>query len=162
MLRKLLVVSGLTVLILTLSISAVAQRWQNGGGMGQGRFGAGTHACAAQLDLSNKVALEGTVKSVNMGPGQGFPTLVLTQADGKDATVVVSPFRAMVDANFKVSIGDHIAVSAFPSLQYKDAFVAAQLNNLDNGTSIVLRDASGLPVASNGGRCGNCPFSGKP
>ena len=155
--RKLLVVSGVVILMAVLSISAVAQRWQNGGAMGQG-FGAGMHACAAQLDLANKATLEGIVKSVNMGPGQGFPTFALSQADGKDVIVVASPFRALTDANFKISIGDRMSVSAFPSLQYKDAFVAAELNNLSNGTSIVLRDAAGLPIGTAGGMRGNCPY----
>ena len=157
--QKLLVVFGGIMLMSVLSISAFAQRWQNGGAMGQGRFGAGNHACAAQLDLANKVTLDGTVKSVSMGPGQGFPSFVLTQADGKDATVVASPFRALVGANFKISIGDRVSVGAFPSLQYKDAFVAAEISNMSNGGSIVLRGATGVPAVTPGGRRGNCPFA---
>jgi hypothetical protein len=154
--RKLLVVFGATILMGLLSISAVAQRWQNGGGKGEGR-GAGVRACAGQIDPAKKVTLEGTVKGVNMGPGQGFPSFTLAQADGKEVTVVTSPFWVLADANYKIAIADQMTAGAFPSLQYKDTYVAAELTNLTNGTSIVLRDASGVPVGMGAGRCGNCP-----
>jgi len=155
MARKTVVICTLLV-ISSLLVAGIVQAQQRGYQFGRPGYANGICPGAANLDLANKVELEGTVESVNMGPGRGFPTFTLVQSDGKKATIVASPFRALVDAGFKIAIGDRMGVLAYPSLKYQDTFIAAELKNLTNGTVITLRDASGVPVAGRGGRCGNC------
>jgi hypothetical protein len=86
---------------------------------------------------------------------------------GGEVIVVTAPFRAVLNANYKIEIGDTISVIAFQSAQDEDMFVAAELNN--GGKILTLRDASGVPAAGPGrgngyggagrgnGNCGNCP-----
>ncbi len=146
-------------LVLVLSLPATAQMRQHNRGLGaQGNM---VHP---NIDPANKVTLDGTVESINMGPGQGFPSFTLVLSDGKRVTVVASPYRALLSANFKIAIGDHMLVLGFPSLQYQDTYLAAELKNLTNGTTITLRDASGTPVVGQGGpgQCGVCPFGPRP
>lgn len=100
-----------------------------------------------QLDLSAKAVLEGTVESVNMGLGQGFPNFTLSLADGKTATIISGPFRLLWDAGFKIAIGDQMSVTAYPSLLHEGMYIAAELNNRSTAASLTLRDAQGMPLA---------------
>ncbi len=135
-----------------------------GGGFG----GNGAADCAGtgqpQLDVTAKTSLSGTVQSVNMGLGQGFPSFALAQADGKIVTIIVSPFRLLLDSNYKIAIGDQMSVVAYPSMQHEGAYVAAELSNhTNNNTVLKLRDDQGVPTGAGGGMgrggCGACPRS---
>ncbi len=121
-----------------------------GGGPGQGTG-------PSHLDLSGKVALEGLVEDVSMGPGRGTPNFTMT-ADGKKVTIVTSPYRLVMNANFRISLGDRINVLAYPFVGQQDTFAAAELKNLTTGAVLTLRDESGFPMM-NHGNCGNCPLN---
>jgi hypothetical protein len=166
--KRLMFVLGSVVLLAVFSLAA-GQPFQSGGGMTRGMGGMrGMMGCS--FDFSQTISMEGTVVSVDMAQGQGFPRFVLALADGKKATVVTAPFRAVLDANYKIEICDTMSVSAFPSTQ-SDVFGAAVLTNHSKNDAILnLRDASGAPIATPGqgngrgraGRgncpCGNCPY----
>jgi hypothetical protein len=117
-------------------------------------FGAGACLRAGQpeMDLAAKTSLEGTVESVHMGPGQGFPNVVLLLNGGGKATVVVSPYRAYVAAGSPIAVNDRLSVLAFPSNVHENAYVAAEIKNLTNGKILQLRGDDGLPLAGMGGR----------
>jgi hypothetical protein len=73
---------------------------------------------------------------------------------GKKATVIVSPYWALANAGIEIRVGDQLSVLAFPSLQEKDTFVAADVKNLTSGKSVVLRDENGMPTPAGGSRHG--------
>jgi hypothetical protein len=176
MIKRLMLVLGSVALLAVFSFAA-DQTSQSGcrmmGGMGgmHGMMGGGggmmrgMDGTGCSFDFSKTVSLVGSVESVAMAQGQGFPHFVLVLADGTKVTVVTAPFRAVLDANYKIGIGDKMSVVAFQGTQ-KDVFGAAVLENGNSGASLTLRDASGAPVAAgrgNGcarrgnGTCGNCP-----
>jgi len=159
-----MLVLGSVALLAVFSLAA-DQTLQSGGGMMRGMGGMG----GCNFDFSQTVTLVGTVKSVAMARGQGFPHFVLALEGGGEVTVVTAPFWAVLNANYTIGIGDKMSVVAFPSAQ-KDVFGAAVLDNGTSGESLTLRDASsGVPVANAGqgngrgragrgnGNCGNCP-----
>jgi hypothetical protein len=154
--KRLMLVLGSVALLAVFSLAA-DQTLQSGGGM-----------MGCNFDFSKTISMEGTVKSVAMARGQGFPHFVLALEGGGEVTVVTAPFWAVLNANYQIGIGDVMSVVAFPSTQ-KDVFGAAVLENHSNGESLTLRDASGAPVANAGqgngrgrggrgnGNCWNCP-----
>jgi hypothetical protein len=164
MMKRLVLVLGLVALLAVFSLAA-DQPLQSGGGMMRGMGG----MMGCSFDFSQAIRMEGTVVSVAMDRGQGFPHFVLAFANGKKATVVTAPFRAVLDANYKIEAGDAMSVDAFPSTQ-SDVFGAAVLTNLSkNNAVLILRNTSGAPVANPGqgngrgwarrgnGTCENCP-----
>ncbi len=104
-----------------------------------------------------------------MGRGMGFPSFTLRQKDGNEVTVAASPYRLLLDAGYKISQGDQMSVLVFPSLQYENTFIAAELTNQTTGKSLTLRDANGYPVGGRrgrgpGGACclmDGCPMQGQ-
>ncbi len=119
-----------------------------GGGAGQGTI--------SHLDLAGKIVLEGVVDGISMGRGMGTPSFTMV-ANGKKVVIVTSPYRALLDANYKISIGDSMSVTAYPFRELQDTFAAADLKNLTTGADLILRDANGVPLMA-GGDCGNCPY----
>ncbi len=157
--RKMLLTLGAAAIAVALSIAAVAQTHQYGHGSGVG--GSAAHF---NLDLATKTSIEGTVDGLHMGRGMGQPSFTLSKSDGKTVTIVASPYWAVLEANFKIALGDKMSVLAFPTQQYPDTYVATELKNLTNGTVLTLRDDTGAPIGGNGsncGMCGNCPFGGQ-
>ena len=119
------------------------------GGPGGMRNGMGACAACANLDLKAKATLTGTVMSVDMAPGQGFPNFTL-QAGDTTYTVAAGPYWALQQADFKISQGDQLSVDAYPSLQHQNAWVAAVIRNNSTQKSIQLRDENGRPLAMRG------------
>jgi len=178
MMKRLILVLGSVALLAVFSFSAdqpaqsgagmmCGMRGMMGGGGGMMRGMGGMMGC--NFDFSKTVSLVGTVENVSMVQGQGFPHFVLALEGGGKATVVTAPFWAVLNANYKIGVGDKMSVVAFPSTQ-KDVFGAAVLENNSSGESLTLRDtSSGAPVANAGqgngmgragrgnGNCGNCP-----
>jgi hypothetical protein len=134
-----------------------AMGMMRGGGMMRGMGGAGRGmmngmgACAdcANLDLKAKTTLEGTVQTVTMAAGQGFPNFTL-QAGSNTFTLVAGPFWAIQQADFRISPGDRLSVEAYPSLQHQNTWVAATIQNLNTQKSIRLRDENGIPLGMQG------------
>ncbi len=139
-----------SAIVLAAGLFAGAQGRQQGYGSRQ------CISCQTNFDPASAVSLEGIVESVNMGPGQGLPTFTLNRSDNTKAIIIASPFRVLLSANYKIALGDHMQVLAFPSLNYENTYVAAELKNLTNGTILTLRDATGTPVAGSEGVCCGC------
>jgi hypothetical protein len=117
-------------------------------GMGGGP-GMGDCALCSKLDLKAGRTLAGNVQSVEMGTGQGMPNFTLV-VDGKATVIVASPFWALEQADFKISVGDSLSVVAYPSLQHEGYYVAAEIVNASTQQSIKLRDENGLPLGVRG------------
>ena len=112
----------------------------------------GTGACAhnpANVDLKAATTLDGTVTSVNMAPGQGIPTFTL-QVGGKNLIVTACPYQALVQADFRISVNDHMSVVAYPFTDTEGSYLAGELNNLTTQKTLKLRDDSGLPLGMQG------------
>ncbi len=160
MLSKPTIITLAVILLSVISNNAPAQQcwhqagmhhaWQ--GNTQQQAQGVMPH-CQLQLDLAGKTSLDGIAESVSMAPGQGMPSFVIRIGDQK-ATVIASPYWALANANFEIRVGDKMSVLAFPSLQFKDTYVAAELKNLATGKSLILRDEYGMPVGGFGPRRG--------
>jgi hypothetical protein len=129
------------------------------GGQGGG-YCMGGNTTPTNLELAAKTVIDGKVESVNMGLGRGFPVFTLRKADGSLATIIASPFWAIQQAEFKISLGDVISAIVFPSQQHENAFLAMELLNLTTGVKLKLRDDDGLPIGGRNGSgqhlCGNC------
>ncbi len=156
MTRKVSIIGLMTLLIAAGYVGVMAQ----GRGSYQGMQG--MHRCAGtgqpQFDFANKASLEGAVQSVNMGLHQGFPNFTILLDNGKTVTIITSPFRALLDAKYKIALNDRMSVMAYPSLAQTGTYLAAELKNLTNGTVLTLRDDQGMPVGGAG--CAGCPGCG--
>jgi hypothetical protein len=140
--------------------SAAGTGAAQGLGMG-GRLGTGAvqrggpHLCGADgPDLGRTATFVGAVKSFAGGPGEGFPTLVMPSARG-DVAIVLSPYRALMQAGYTPAVGAQVEVEAAPvSLDGEDHWVALAVKDVATGLEVVLRDAgTGLPSAmGRGGR----------
>ncbi len=160
--RKLILIAVVVfgAAVLTLPLLAQGPQTHAGSGphgiMSHAGRGPGLGVAASQLDLAGKTVLEGVVDGISMGRGQGTPSFTMV-ADGKKVSIVTSPYRALLDANYKISIGDRMNVVAFPFVDLVDIYAAAELKNLTTGVVLTLRDANGVPLLSNGD-CANCPY----
>ncbi len=125
-----------------------------GQGMGATQRG-GRHLCAASgPDLGRVATFVGPVVSFSGGPGEGFPTLVMSASQG-EVEVMLSPYRALLQAGYTPAAGAQVEVKAAPvSLDGQDHWVALALKDVATGLEVVLRDpATGLPPAMcRGGR----------
>ncbi len=125
-----------------------------GPGMGAVQRG-GRHLCGADgPDLGRTETFVGAVKSFAGGPGEGFPTLVMSSAQG-DVVIVLSPYRALMQAGYTPAVGAEVEVEAAPvSLDGQDHWVALAIKDAATGVEVVLRDATtGLPLTrGRGGR----------
>ncbi len=155
MLRKRFNMILATVFLLGFTAFTTAQNPPAGSGPGYRGGCAGAQAGCARLNLAAATTVAGTVENVNLGRGTGFPTFTLKQKDGNEATIVASPYRLLLDAEYQITPGDQMSVLAFPSLQYEGTFVAAELTNQTTGKSLTLRSADGYPVGGRGGRGGH-------
>ena len=163
--RKSTIVALVVILLAAMSVSAIAQQYGHRCWMQHSPQGTGQHpaqgvmpSCHMQLDLAGKTSVEGTVESVSMAPGQGMPSFVIITGDQK-ATIIASPYWILANANFEIRVGDKMSVLAFPSLQNKDTYVAADLKNLTTGKYLLLRNEDGMPAGGFGPRHGLGPRS---
>jgi hypothetical protein len=119
-----------------------------GPGTGMMRHG-GRHLCDGHgPDLTKVATYTGAVKSFAGGAGEGFPTLVLTTSAG-EVSVVLSPYRALLQAGYTPAAGAEVEVKAAPvSVDGVEHWVALVLTDSASGLQVVLRDPeTGLPLA---------------
>jgi hypothetical protein len=129
----------------------VGGRFGRRGGLGmRGECIYGT-AGPLSFDPSRATDLQGTVTSVNMAPGEGYPNFTLKTALG-EVTIVTSPFRVVQVAGYRISVGDGMLVTAFPCLQKENTYVATRLQDLTTGETLKLRDDDGTAIRMRGGR----------
>ena len=129
-----------------------------GVGPGQG-VGVGQHVgsglCAGDgPDLSRTTTFAGSVVSFTGGPGVGLPTLVMTTANG-EVSIVLSPYRALVQADYAPAAGSQVEVKAAPvTLDAQEHWVALTIKDVATGLEVVLRNAeTGLPLVTGRGCC---------
>jgi hypothetical protein len=162
-LRKMHIIFGAVALAAIFSLGAIAQTRECGCGQQGGAIGNGI---CANLDLTKQVALEGKVVGLHMGRGMGFSSFTLQTGNGP-VTVVASPYRILLDANYTIKEGDQMSVVAYSSTNNADTYAAAALKNLTSGKEITLRNDSGMPAVGGMrgmggmrgiGMGGNCPM----
>ncbi|HPC83553.1 MAG TPA: hypothetical protein P5234_09345 [Thermoanaerobaculaceae bacterium] len=130
---------------------AAAQGTGNGPAAGvRGRRGQG--ACGGP-DLLRAATYTGTVKSFAGGAGEGSPTLVLGTSAG-DVTIMLSPYRALLEAGYTPASGAQITVNAAPvTVDGSEHWVALSLTDLASGLQVSLRSPeTGLPLVVGRGR----------
>ena len=75
--------------------------------------------------------------------------LVVETADGQTVQVGLGPSQYREDQGFVLNLGTQVRVSGYWE---EDEFKAMQVEDLDTGESIVLRDVSGRPMWAGQGR----------
>ena len=116
-----------------------------GGTMRQG----GRHLCdGGGPDLAEAATYSGVVKSFAGGAGAGYPTLILTISGG-DMSILLSPYRALLQAGYIPTAGAQVEVKAAPvTVDGVEHWVALTVTDVASGLQIVLRDPeTGLPIA---------------
>jgi hypothetical protein len=105
-----------------------AQDALNGRGQGRGN--------TSQAQAVGGLTLQGTVVSVDN-------TMLLVQtSSGEQVTVENRPWQYALGTNFSAQVGDQVTLMGF---YQSGVFEVSQMNNLTNGKSVVLRDATGRP-----------------
>jgi hypothetical protein len=75
--------------------------------------------------------------------------LVIETADGQTLQIGLGPSHYRESQGFVLEVGDEVRASGFLE---EGEFKAAQVENLDSGESITLRDTSGRPMWAGRGR----------
>jgi hypothetical protein len=106
-------------------------------GRGQGRGN------TSQAQVVEELTLQGTVVSVDN-------TMLLVQtSNGEQVTVENRPWQYALGANFSAQVGDQVMLTGY---YQSGVFEVSQINNLTNGKSVALRDATGRPGWSGRGQ----------
>ena len=111
-------------------------------GRGQGR-GDAEQLGAGQAQGVEGLTLQGTVVSVDN------TTLLVQMSSGEQVTVENRPWQYALGANFSAQVGDQVTLTGY---YQSGVFEVSQINNLTNGKSVALRDASGRPGWSGRGQ----------
>jgi hypothetical protein len=123
---------------------AAAEQPQGGHGQrgqGQGGSASGIGTGEPQAEVQEWVTVEGTVIET--------AELVIETAQGEMVQVGLGPSHYREGQGFALSEGDQVRVSGY----WEDGeFKAGEVENLDSGAKITLRDAYGRPMWSGQGR----------
>lgn len=119
---------------------------QQGQGQGQGQQGQGQGSGRALDSETTAAPAEGDVIE---GVVLETEDLVLETASGKKVQIGLGPGFYRESKGFVLQSGENVRVSGYWE---DDEFKAAQVENLDTGESIVLRDANGRPMWAGQGR----------
>jgi len=111
-------------------------------GRGQGR-GDADQLGAGQAQVVEGLTLQGTVVSVDN------TTLLVQTSNGEQVTVENRPWQYALGANFSAQVGDQVTLTGY---YQSGVFEVSQINNLTNGKSVALRDATGRPGWSGRGQ----------
>ena len=136
---------AMTVILLLVAVAAVAQ---NGNGKNQrgtgGNPGTGCLGCSS-LDLKTVETVTGTAVSVEGGPGEGVPTLILM--DGVDELeIVIGPYHQWAASGLEVTPGEELTVT-YAACVKTDHLVALSVTEEDTGKTVQLRDPkTGQPL----------------
>ena len=111
-------------------------------GRGQGR-GDADQLGAGQAQVVEGLTLRGTMVSVDN-------TMLLVQtSSGEQVTVENRPWQYALGANFSAQVGDQVTLTGF---YQSGVFEVSKIDNLTNGKSVALRDATGRPGWSGRGQ----------
>ena len=106
-----------------------------GGGQGRGN--------TSQAQVVEGLTLQGTVVSVDN------TTLLVQTSSGEQVTVENRPWQYALGANFSAQVSDQVTLTGYSQ---SGVFEVSQINNLTNGKSVALRDATGRPGWSGRGQ----------
>jgi len=131
---------ALTLWVLTLPASAVAQGWYWGSPVTPG------------YDRSSVIEVSGVVLQVDMFQRGGGSTLRMES--GEIFTVTLGPGWYLRRQGVDIQIGDKLAVkgSKMKNREGKIYLVAAKITNMRTGHVLDLRDENGRPLWSSGRR----------
>lgn len=116
-----------------------------GGGNGWGQ-GSGGGQAAAETEVHDWLTLQGTVT--------GLDNELTVQTTEGEVVVGLGQAWYREEAGFVVNVGDDVVVQGF----YEDGeFKAGTVENLSNGQSVTLRDATGRPMWAGRGNLQNRP-----
>jgi len=119
------------------------------GGM-RGMHAMGDCPNCGNLDLKALTPLTGTVQSVSIEAGQGFPNFTLLAGDGKTYTIMAGPYWLLQQNGFTIAANDRLNVTAYPSLNQPGVFAAATIENPATGRIVKLRGEDGMPLVTGG------------
>ena len=108
---------------------------------------------AAAPDMTRTLTVSGAVSAVDIGYGMQYPSITVNQK-----VIKIAPAWYLVEQDFELKTGDQVSAAAAPSTVAGDSYLyAIEIANVASKTTIVLRDAAGIPLwmAANGGRGGN-------
>jgi hypothetical protein len=112
-----------------------------GNGSARGGNGQGQRSGEPQAEIEDWQIIEGLVVETD--------ELVVETADGQTVQVGLGPSQYREGQGFALTLGAKVRVSGYWE---EDEFKAMQVENLDTGKSIVLRDVSGRPMWAGQGR----------
>jgi hypothetical protein len=107
---------------------------------------AGSAVAASGADPTHAVELAGPVLAYTASSGSGMPLLTVDDAVLGATDVALGPVWVLRQAGFTAEIGDQVELLAFACDGCAAPLVAAWVDNLSNGSSVVLRDDDGRPV----------------
>ncbi len=124
-----------------------------GTGSGRGPAAGGLHCNGTLPDLARTTTFAGAVSSFTGGAGQGYPTLVVATTQG-DVTIMLSPYRVLLQAGYTPAPGAQVAVVAAPvDVDGTDEWVAITLTDVASGLELQFRNPeTGFPVVAGHGR----------
>ncbi len=148
--------TAIGLLIGALSVTLMAQvRMQGRGMMNQ----------AGQNAPRNTVTLVGAVTAASLAAGQGMPMITLRTSSG-EVTVLVGPYRILMDNKFSISVNQNLQVEAFLDPRIPDTYKATRITDVGTGVSVSLATSGKSMRMGMGPRPGgamrgmrNCVFS---
>lgn len=113
-------------------------------------------------DPSQALEVLGTVMDFTAELGAGMPTLTVDDAALGEIDFRLGPLWFVQEAGFSVALGDQVEALLYPCTTCTVPYVAAYVDNLTTGASVVLRDEDGYPLwTRRGGTGGGRPFCGQ-
>ena len=103
-------------------------------------------AAQVPVDPSGAVQVEGTVVSLEAGPGMGGALLTLDENSLGRIQVVLGPYWFLQGAGFAPAPGATVRGTLYPCSTCPAPWVAAVLEDPDAGVTVTFRDASGFPA----------------
>ena len=112
---------------------------------------AGNGRCGgSDVDLATLRNMSGTVESVAMDYGLGYPGFVMATDDGTTLDVHLGPYWFLVSKNFSLAVGDEVSAEVADCTKTADEgdVVAFEVTDSTSGAYLALRDDSGVPFWS--------------
>jgi len=113
----------------------------SGYGLGQGQGNSQRSRTKPQVEVADWRTVEGVVVETT--------ELVIETVDGQTVQVGLGPSHYRESQGFVLQVGDRVRVSGYSE---DGEFKAGQVEKLDTGESIVLRDTDGRPMWAGWGR----------
>jgi hypothetical protein len=98
-------------------------------------------------DVTTAFDIRGYVVGLTAGSRSGMPLLVVDdEISGEEVSVALGPAWFLQEAGFSINAGDYVVIVAFECASCASEYVAAWIENTTEGTSVELRDESGVPL----------------